>query len=123
MSENNSQTAVSCDGGLWNWVVSRSLFLPLALMLGATLLIVSPAGDFPLQDDNFHFRPVKHIVETGTFQKNPYMATSFVAQGYWGAIFAKLFGLSYTSLRASTLVAALVGAWAAARPRNDWPSG
>jgi hypothetical protein len=115
MIESASQTAVPGDGGLWSRIVGRSLFLPLALMLGFTLIIVSPAGDFPLQDDNFHFRPVKHIVETGTFQKNPYMATTFVAQGYWGALFAKVFGMSYTSLRASTLVAALVGAWAAAR--------
>jgi len=84
----------------------------LALLLGAyllPLLLVSPVGEFPLIDSWTYALAVRHLVEEGRLQISEWTATTLVFQVLWGAAFAKLFGFSFTALRASTLVLSFVG--------------
>lgn len=73
------------------------------------LLVVSPVGNFPLDDDWWYARPVQRLVSTGTLQLIPGTGPSLVAQVAWGAVFVQVFGFSHTVLRASTLVLAMLG--------------
>jgi hypothetical protein len=93
----------------------RSLLFPLAVVLSVAVVAVPPTGNFPLNDDWIHAKAVQGLVETGTYQGHPYCAATLVAQAYWGALFCKLFGFSFVTLRISTLVLALIGAWLLAR--------
>ncbi len=100
-------------------IAHESLLMPLLLMLGATLLLVSPVGEFPLNDDWVYAKTVQDVLATSEYHGHPYTDALFVAQAYWGAAFCKLFGFSFTTLRFSTLIAALVGAWAAAASARE----
>lgn len=75
----------------------------------ATVLIVNPIGEFPLNDDWAFARGVYNLVEKGQLILGEWPAITLVAQLYWGALFCKLFGLSLTVLRISTLVSSLLG--------------
>ena len=46
----------------------------------------------------------RDILETGIYSGHPYSDALFVLQAYWGALFCKLFGFSFTVLRISTLI-------------------
>lgn len=91
----------------------RSVILPLALLLLLTAVLVSPVGDFPLNDDWAYAKGVRTLVDTHQYTSN-FMALAF-AQTFWGGLFAVLFGKSYTVLRFSTLLLVLVTLWATAR--------
>ncbi|MCH8204464.1 MAG: glycosyltransferase family 39 protein, partial [Candidatus Hydrogenedentes bacterium] len=92
----------------------NSLFLPLAALMLITVALVPPRGDFPLNDDWIYAKTVEHLLDTGTYEANPYGDPTLIAQAYWGALFCSVFGYSFTVLRVSTLVLCLMGAWAAA---------
>ena len=96
-------------------VARESLFIPLLLLALLTVLLVSPAGDFPLNDDWIYAQAVQGILEDGHFSGHPYSTALLVVQAYWGALFCSVFGFSFVVLRCSTLVLWLAGAWAAAR--------
>ena len=84
----------------------------LALLLGAyalPLALVSPRGEFGLVDGWAYALAVRHLVDEGRFQISDWTATTLVAQVLWGAAFAKLFGFSFTVLRASTIVLSFAG--------------
>jgi hypothetical protein len=92
------------------------------LLLGAivglfllTALLVSPVGEFPLNDDWIYAKTVQRLLAEGHYRGHPYSAANLVAQSYWGALFCQLFGFSFTALRLSTLVLSCVGAWAVAQ--------
>ncbi len=100
---------------LANHAVHHSIVLPLVAVLGVIVLLISPVGEFPLNDDWIYAKTVQHLVNTGQYQAHPYLNATLVAQAYWGALFCKLFGFSFTALRVSTLVLALLNAWAIAQ--------
>lgn len=100
---------------LANYAVHHSIVLPLAAVLGIIVRLISPVGEFPLNDDWIYAKTVQHLVNTGQYQAHPYLNATLVAQAYWGALFCKLFGFSFTTLRVSTLVLALLNAWAIAQ--------
>jgi hypothetical protein len=83
----------------------------LALLVLLVILLVSPRGDFPLNDDWVYYRTVENILDEGRFSPHPFAQSLFVLQGYWGALWASLFGLSFSTLRFSTFVLAFLGAW------------
>lgn len=88
----------------------RHLFtlIPIALFLLGVYL-VSPWGEYPLNDDWSYARVVEGITERGVID---------VAQGWasmtlmsivaWGAAFCSAFGFSHAVLRVSSIVAALI---------------
>ena len=106
----------------WNWrrrgyqpstlstVLGRHRDRLALLALGVLMvLVVSPVGNFPLDDDWWYARPVQRLVADGTLRLIPGTGPSLVAQVVWGALFVEIFGFSHTVLRASTLVLAVLG--------------
>lgn len=86
--------------------------LSVALLLAAYLLplvLVPPAGEFPLVDAWTYALSVRHLVEEGRLQISEWTATTLVFQVVWGAAFAKLFGFSFSVLRLSTLTLSFAG--------------
>lgn len=100
---------------LANYAVHHSIVLPLAAVFGIIVLLISPVGEFPLNDDWIYTKTVQHLVNTGQYQAHPYLNATLVAQAYWGALFCKLFGFSFTTLRCSTLVLSCIHGWGIAR--------
>jgi 4-amino-4-deoxy-L-arabinose transferase-like glycosyltransferase len=97
------------------------LFL-LALAMAALVIVVPPAGEFPIDDDWLYARTVQGLVERGRLEVPAWSAVSLVLQAYWGGFFARLFGFSHTALRASTLVlaaAAVLGTYLLLRDLLD----
>jgi len=89
-------TVLGLVGGLW----------------GLTLALVPPTGEFPLNDDWVYAQAVKDWMETGHYDGHLFSTAAFVGQAWWGRLFCELFGFSFLSLRWSTLVLWLAGAWA-----------
>jgi hypothetical protein len=79
-----------------------------AFWLGS-VIVIDPAGDFPLNDDWAYGLPVKWLVETGRLRFTDWQFMTLVTQVLWGALFASVAGFSFTVLRISTLVIAAVG--------------
>jgi Dolichyl-phosphate-mannose-protein mannosyltransferase len=100
---------------LWQYAVDRAIALPLAGLLLILVLVTSPVGEFPLNDDWIYSKTVQHLLETGQYKAHPYLNATLIAQSYWGAMFCKIFGFRFTVLRISTLVLAFVNAWAVAK--------
>ena len=96
---------------IWKTIRDESLLLALVVLL--TSLLVSPTGNFPLNDDWVYAKSVQDILETGRYSGHPYSDALFVLQAYWGALFCAVFGFSFTVLRISTLVTLLIAAWGA----------
>lgn len=93
-------------------VIIRKITFPglLILLWILSIVVVNPVGDFPLNDDWAFAEGVYSIVNTGTLIPSDWPAMTLVAQLYWGALFCKVFGLSFTVLRWCTLLSSLFGA-------------
>lgn len=92
-------------------VRDTSLFLPILLVYALLVLLVSPIGDFPLNDDWVYAKTVEDLLESGTYEGHPYTDALFVLQALWGYLWTTLFGFSFTVLRFSTIACAVLGAW------------
>jgi hypothetical protein len=75
----------------------------------AAIVLIWPAGNFPLIDDWIYAYGVQALVTRGTFQVSPYMEATGVAQVLWGALFASIGGVTFDVLRLSTLALVPVG--------------
>ncbi|UCD57655.1 MAG: glycosyltransferase family 39 protein, partial [Candidatus Hydrogenedentota bacterium] len=85
----------------------RDSLLGILSVLGlylATIAIVHPFGDFPLNDDWAFASMVKTYVETGIVRFSSWPKMTFLAQLFYGALFARLFDFSHVILRISTMV-------------------
>ncbi|GEM_PF-1005252 len=102
-------------GRAWSFLKSRSLFVPALFLVAGTLLLVSPRGDFALNDDWVYAKAVQSFLDTGRFQQHPYAASIAVGMQLYGSVWAKAFGFSYTVLRLSTLSCLVLCLWAIAR--------
>ena len=74
-----------------------------------TVTIVNPIGEFPFIDDSVYESIVRHLFETGEFRLTEVSTFPTVTTTLWGALFCLPFGVSFTALRISTLVAGLLG--------------
>ena len=81
----------------------------LTALYGVLVILLSPARDYPVIDDWMYAQVVRHMQVVGTYLAHPIVVTSFVAQAWWGRVFADLFGYSYTTLTWSTLVLSWAG--------------
>jgi hypothetical protein len=84
----------------------------LGLILGGAalvLLLVSPAHEYPIIDDWNHAVSVQTMLATGRYVAPPTMQANLVGLTVWGALWAKLFGFSFSTLTASVLALALAG--------------
>ena len=73
------------------------------------IFIVNPIGNFPINDDWAYAKNVYHLAVNGVLIFSDWPAMTLIAQTLWGALFCKLFGFSFTTLRFSVLVIALLG--------------
>jgi hypothetical protein len=78
----------------------------------ASIILVNPIGEFPSVDDWAYLTSVRTLVERGEIVLSDWSAPNLISQVFWGALFSLPFGVSYTALRISTLVVALLGAFA-----------
>lgn len=86
----------------WIWFILAWLFL---------IFLVNPIGEFPLNDDWGYAKVVQHLIETGEYRPGTWPVMTLFTQVWWGAAFAKVFGFSFTILRISTLVLAILGSY------------
>src|SRR5215475_12715789 len=84
----------------------------LATFFAAAALLVPPRGEFPINEDWDYFATVADLLHFGEIRLSDWPGMTLVAQIFWGELFAKLFGLSYWTLRVSTISLAFVGALA-----------
>jgi hypothetical protein len=86
-----------------------------AIVLGAAAVVaaIGVRGDFPLNDDWSYAWAARTLCHEGHLRLLPWTGASVLAQIAYGAGVCRLFGFSFTVLRASTLVLATVGvlAW------------
>ena len=94
------------------YVFTRSFYIDMLLLTSLWALaavLVNPLGDFPLNDDWAYGRTVAHLLATGDYRPEGWVATTFVTNAAWGALFCLPAGMSFTTLRISTLIASLLG--------------
>ena len=72
------------------------------------IVLVNPLGNFPLMDDWAYTVPVLNLLNRGALQLSNWGAPNLFSHVMWGALFAKLFGFSFTVLRFSTLCLGLI---------------
>ncbi len=70
------------------------------------IMIVNPAGDFPLNDDWCYGKSVKTLTDHGYLKLYNWGEMTLIAHVYFGYIFTNFFGFSFTVLRWSTLLMA-----------------
>ena len=75
------------------------------------VLAVDPVGNFALNDDWAYASAVRMLVEQGELRLSGWTAANLITQLLWGALFCLPFGFSFTALRISTLVLAMLGWW------------
>jgi Dolichyl-phosphate-mannose-protein mannosyltransferase len=80
----------------------RFAFLCGGIVLAA-FLIVNPFAEMPFDDDWSYAFTVRQLLSTGHIIYNGWSAPVIITQAYWGAMFCKVFGFSFTALRFSTL--------------------
>lgn len=77
----------------------------------AVALLVSPWGNYPLNDDWQYARIARRLSETGRFLVDVDVAPSLVGQIWLAAPFLMVFGFSHTLLRAITIAVAVLLCW------------
>ena len=74
------------------------------------LLIVNPRADIGLNDDWSYIFSANRLAQTGHIAYNGWAAPILGVQLYLGALFIRLFGFSFTVVRATSMVAFLLSA-------------
>ena len=87
---------------------NNRLFLILLLFLLAEVLI-NPIGEFPLNDDWAYAKIIKIIMLKGVVEPSEWGEAFFLTQMIWGLAFCKIFGFSFTVLRFSEIIVAVIG--------------
>lgn len=87
----------------------KYLFLFLLFGLFATqFFFISPQGEFPLNDDWVHTDTILHWAKTNEFRLMPFAGPTFYIPILYGTAITKIFGFSFTLLRVSTLILAII---------------
>jgi hypothetical protein len=73
------------------------------LAVVVAIALTNPIAESPFNDDWSYSFTVKKLLETGKLTYNGWASASLIAQAYWGLIWVKLFGFSYSVLRFSTV--------------------
>ncbi len=82
--------------------------LAIAALWAMAIAIVDPRGEFPVTDDWAFIESVRAMVDRGELRFSDWGAMNLVSQILWGSLFGTLFGVNYTVLRISTLIALLL---------------
>src|SRR5437868_2489647 len=99
---------LACLGRLARLDAGRAGLLVVLVTLAGALVVVSPFGEFAVDDDWVYAQAVHQLLVDGVYRPSIWIDTAFVAQAWWGAGASLLLGFSYTSLRLSTLLLSAV---------------
>lgn len=88
---------------------SSSLFWITLAAFALTILFVSPLRETAVDDDWAYALTVEHLLQTGSYRSHGWLAPNIPFQAYWGGLFARVLGYSFTSLRISTLALVFPG--------------
>ncbi len=94
--------AMPAPGGIVRWVPGFVTAIYLACVL-----LVNPAGEFPLNDDWCYTRSAFGFAAENRMQVDEFSAPSLVGQALYGGLLAKCLGKSFLLLRLSTIVLSL----------------
>ncbi len=100
--------------GRRDWLIALICALAVATCVLATL----PIAEMPFNDDFSYSFTSRELAHTGHLIYNGWASAALGPQAYWGALFIKLFGFSFTVTRLSTLpiaAAVAVAGYALAR--------
>lgn len=86
-----------------DFIKKHKFLITLVALFFGQFFLISPFGEFPLNDDWVHAEMVQHWATTGEFRLNPYTGPLLYSQLIYGTALAKIFGFSFTLLRFSTL--------------------
>jgi hypothetical protein len=84
----------------------------LCLVIGlylAAVAVVNPIRECPVLDDWAYASTVRHLLKTGEYQLDDWVAPNMPFQALWGALFCLALGDSYVTLRLSTIVLMVIG--------------
>ena len=73
------------------------------------VIFINPLREMALEDDWAYSLTVRHLLETGNYQLNNWLAANMPFQAYWGLLFSRVIGFSHSTLHISTLVLAFFG--------------
>ena len=90
---------------------SRFPAIACALTLPLCALAIRPVVEMGVMDDWSYIRTVQALAHTGHIVYNGWSASILGWQLYLGALFARLFGDSFTIIRLSTLLVAMMTAY------------
>ncbi len=72
------------------------------------LFIIQPFGEFPINDDWAYTKNVYNLTENGKFVIDLWPAMNLVSQTLYGSLFTFIFGFSFTVLRLSIFLLAII---------------
>src|SRR5579872_5021438 len=84
------------------------LWTVLALYL-VTVALINPLRECPVIDDWAYAKTVWHFVNTGEYKLHPWLSANIPFQTLWGSLFCRALGNTFSALRLSTIVLAVVG--------------
>jgi hypothetical protein len=84
------------------------LCLVIALYLLA-VAAVNPLRECPVLDDWAYASTVRHLLQTGEYKLDDWVAPNMPFQALWGALFCLVLGDSYVTLRLSTVALTVIG--------------
>src|SRR5438034_7175693 len=90
----------------------RDLYV-IALILvgyGLALLLMPIWHEFAILDDWAYVRPAESVASGHGLQPSEHAQATLVTHAYWGALFAWLFGMSFTSLTAAVMTLSAIAA-------------
>ncbi len=91
-----------------SFVEKNKLIVILMMIFIISEIIVNPIGNFPLNDDWTYGKSVLIYQKDNIINIGDFPAMTLYTQIIWGALFTKIFGFSFTVLRFSTLISALI---------------
>ncbi len=94
--------------------IDCTLLLSILALASVTVLLVPPAGDFPLNDDWVYGKMVQRLADDGVLEVHPYAQAYALVQTLWAWPFVEVFGFSFTVLRISTLILSVLAVWGVA---------
>jgi hypothetical protein len=81
----------------------------LLILWAISVQLVGWQGNFPMNDDWSYSLTVKNWLETGEFRPLGWTSMTLISHAAWGALFCKIFGFSFETLRLSVLTLGALG--------------
>ncbi len=94
--------ATAAQDGRFDSAVVVALYL-------VAVAIVNPLRECPMMDDWAYAQTVWHFADTGQYTLHEWLSANIPFQTVWGALFCRVLGNTFTALRLSTIVLAVVG--------------